>query len=71
MAANNVVGQLKNGLTTCMGRVGIMSFKEVARRAGVPPKSMRLSPGTRISTLIKIATALDCKVADLVSGVTD
>lgn len=71
--------QLHDGLTTCMGRAGVLHFKEVAKRAGVAPLTVReMSDGTTVGTLRKIAAALpyskdgkvhQCSPADLLAEV--
>ena len=76
MGQMNTARQLRRGLTTAMGAIGILSYKKVAKLAGVAELTVRnLDGGTKVETLIKIAAGLDdpegkrCRVSDLVAEV--
>lgn len=62
----SIADRLNANLLALMGR---LSFNEVARRAGVAPRSLKLAEGTRVGTLVKVAGALGCEVSELVREV--
>lgn len=74
----NTAYQLHAGLMACRARAGGLEPEEVAKIAGLDPRTIKLTDGTTVGTLRKIAAALpytvagetrQCTIADVVREV--